>query len=83
MQIWFIWNAAYIKAFRRVFPPLIITDVNIFKHYTELLANKDRAMVQAVTGGLLTVKVRDQSQASVHEVYGGQSSAGKGYSPSS
>ena len=36
-------------------------------------------MVQAVSGGLLAMKVRDQSQASFHEVFDGQSRAGKGY----
>jgi hypothetical protein len=71
MQIEFIWNAAYVKAFRRIFPPLTITDANILRHYTELLAHKGRVMAQTVTGGLLTVKVRDQSQASVHEVFSG------------
>jgi hypothetical protein len=62
------------------FRPLIITDANIFTHYTELLAHKGRAMTQTITGELLTVKARDQSQASDHEVFGGQSTTRKGLS---
>jgi hypothetical protein len=48
-----------------------------------VFAFKDRAMAEAFSRRPLTGKARIRSQASPCEIYGGQSGAGTGFSPSS